>query len=279
VSSADLKCPVCNKTLEGPEHDYAAKQLEKSVLQKYRDQLKKSKQEHETKLAKFRLEQREHMQAMAKKHQNEKKSMQKSLAEQTKKSKVSQKRELAELRRNYQAQLEQMRDFYGTQNNALQAELKASFAAQLEGMKKNYEGLSAGNQRQLEIIQKYLEDQLVGELREKANQLEKDKMSAELKLSEMVQQLDQRNAEVVSLKERLNRMDAIAEEHTPAQVPSETLEPGSSNQQELLRIVKEVAEQQQELGELKELEEDSPGEEEEKHGFWGSKPGKRFGLF
>jgi hypothetical protein len=87
-------------------------------------------------------------------------------------------------------------------------------------------------------------------------------ISTELRLAEMVQQLDERNAEVVSMKERLHHVDRVPEEHE--QVMGEAPEPGN-NQQELPRIVKEVA-QQQEIGELGELEEEDP--EEEKHGFW-----------
>jgi len=274
VSSVD-KCPACSRTLEGTEQEDVTKQLEKSVLEKYRDQLKKSKQEHADTLAKFKLEQRNQIQAMAKKYQDEKQSLQKRLAEQAKKDRDSQKRDLAEQRRNYQAQLEQMREFYGTQNSALQSELKSSFAAQIEGMKKNYEGLAAGNQRQLEILQKYLEDKVVGDLREKVKQLEGDKVSNELRLTEIVHQLDQRNAEVVSLKEQLNGVDTVVrEEHE--QIESEALEPGDA-QQELLRMVKEVA-QQRELIDLGGIEEDNT-EEEEKHAFWGTKTGKKFGLF
>jgi len=54
----------------------------------------------------------------------------------------------------------------------------------------------------------------------------------------MVQQLDERNAEVVSMKERLHHVDRVPEEHE--QVMGEAPEPGN-NQQELPRIVKEVA--------------------------------------
>jgi chromosome segregation ATPase len=275
VSSADLKCPVCSNTLEAAEHDHAVKLLEKSIFRKHRDQLKKAKQEHARMLAKFKQVQRKQVQAMAKRQQSEKKSLQKRLVEQARKSKESSKRELALLKKNYQAQLEQMREFYGAQNTALQNELKTSYASQLEGMKKNFEGLSASNQRQLETLQKYLEDKLVGELREKVSQLEQDKLSTEMRLAELVQDLDERNAEVVSLKERLHHLDdGIPEEQKEVdQVQSEAPELLNNQQQELLRIVKEVA-QQQEMGEL----EDEP-EEEEKHGFWASKSGKKFGLF
>lgn len=107
------------------------------------------------------------------------------------------------------------------------------------------------------------------------SQLEEDKMSAELRLSEMVQQLDERNAEVVSLKDRLHKADYGAPEPEQVEAQDEAPEPGNS-QQELLRIVKEGA-QQQDMEELKELEEEDP--EEEKYGFCGSKAGKRFGLF
>jgi hypothetical protein len=144
---------------------------------------------------------------MAKRQQSEKKLLQKRMAEQARKSRESSKRELAHLRKNYQPQLEQMREFYNSQNAALQNELKTSYASQLEGMKKNYEGLSASNQRQLETLQKYLEDKLVGELREKVSQLEQAKLSTELRLAELVQDLDERNGEVVSLKERLRHFD------------------------------------------------------------------------
>jgi DNA repair exonuclease SbcCD ATPase subunit len=276
LSAADLKCPVCSRTLDATEHDDVAKRLEKDFSQKYRDQLKKGRQENAAMLAKFKQRQRKQIQAMAKRYQNEKKMLQKRLADQTKKSRQSQKRELAQLRHNYQMQLEHMRDFYSSQNAALQNELKTSFAAQLEGMKKNYEGLAVGNQRQLETLQQYIEDKLVGELKEKVSRLEQEKMSSDLRLSEMVQELDQRNAEVVSLKEQLNQIDtAVQEEHAP-EIQNESLEQGNS-QQELIKMVKEVAEQR-EL-DLQELEEDNPGDEEEKHGFWGSKSGKRFGLF
>ena len=80
MSSADLKCPVCNKALEGSEYGHAARQLEKSVLQKYREQLKNDKQAH-----------RKQVQVMAKKYQKEKKSLQKRFGEQAKRSKESQK--------------------------------------------------------------------------------------------------------------------------------------------------------------------------------------------
>lgn len=277
MSSADLKCPACSKTLEAAEHEHALKQLEKSVSQQYHDQLKKIKQEHEGRLFRFKHEQQKRMQTLAKKQQSEKKSLQKRLVEQARRSKEGSKRELAQLKKNYQAQLAQMREFYSTQNAALQSELKASYASQLEGMKKNYEGLSASNQRQLETIQKYLEDKLLGELKEKVSQLEQDKLSAELRITELVQDLDARNAEIVSMKERLRHSEnGVPEEHKEMdQVQSEASELG--NNEELLRIVKEVA-QQKELGELKELDEDEPEQEEEKHSFW-NKPGKRFGLF
>jgi hypothetical protein len=136
-----------------------------------------------------------------------KKSLQKRMDEYARKNSGSHKRDVAHLRKNYQMQLEQMSESYGSQNAALQNELKALFTSQLEGMKKNYEGLSASNQRQLETMQKYLEDKLVGELREKVSQLKQEKLSTELKLAEMVQQLDERNAEVVSMKERLRKME------------------------------------------------------------------------
>jgi hypothetical protein len=263
--------------LEAAEHDLAIKNLEKSIFQKYRDQLKEAKQEHARMIAEVKQAQRKQLQDMAKRQQSEKKILQKRLVEQERKNRESSKRELAQLKRNYQIQLEQMREFYIGQNSALQNELKTSYVSQLEGMKKNYEGLSASNQRQLETLQKYIEDTLVGELRKKVSRLEQDKLSSESRIAKLVQDLDNRNAELVSLKEQSRHFDdEIPMEQEVDQAQSEA-EPVNDQQQELLRIVREVA-QQRELGELKEIEKDE-AEEEEKHRFWGSKPGKKFGLF
>ena len=276
--SSDDKCPACSKSLEESERKIVAKQLEKSVSQRYREELRKNKQENAAMIAKFKEEQKEQLQAMAKKYQDEKTLLQKRAAEQEKKDKDSQKREIAEMRHNYQAQVEHLREFYGTQNTALQNELKASFAAQLEAMKKNYEGLATGNQRQLETLQKYIEDKFVGELKAKVSQLEADKASAEMRLSEMVRELDQRNAEVVSLKERLNHADIMPAGRAKPQIMGDNSEPGSV-QEELLKMVKEVA-QQREVEDYRELEEEGEDtEDEDKRRFWGSKPGKKFGLF
>lgn len=277
MSSADSKCPVCNNHLDEVEHNNAVKKLEKSVLQRYNDQLKMNKRRNATMVDKLKQVQRRQMQVIAKRYENEKRSLQKKMIEQAKEVKESQKRELVQLKRNYQLQLAEIRDFYSVQNATLQNELKASFAAQLQGMQKNYVDLAADNQRQLETLQKYLEDHLLGELKEKVSRLEQGKMSAEMRLSEMVQQLDQRNAEVVSLKEKLNRIDEVApEEHAREEVQAE-LQEAVNGQQDLLRMVREVAEQR-ELEEFKGELEDNP-EDEEKRNFWGSKPGKRFGLF
>lgn len=278
MSSVDLKCPVCSKMLEAAEHDLAITNLEKSIFQKYRDQLKEAKQEHARMIAEFKQAQRKQLQDMAKRQQSEKKILQKRLVEQERKNRESSKRELAQLKKNYQIQLEQMREFYIGQSAALQNELKTSYVSQLEGMKKNYEGLSASNQRQLETLQKYIEDTLVGELREKVSRLEQDKLSSESRIAELVQDLDNRNAKLVSLKEQSRHFDdEIPMEQKEVDQAQSEAEPVNDQQQELLRIVREVA-QQRELGELKELEKDE-AEEEEKHRFWGSKPGKKFGLF
>lgn len=257
MSPADLKCPICSKVLEESEYGQAKRQLEKNISKKNDEQLKKG-----------RKAQHNQIQVLRKKHKAEKKTLQKRFTEQARRNKAGKKRELAQLKRNYQMQLEQMREFYGSQNAVLQNELKTFHASQLEGMKKNYEGLAAGNQRQLETLQKYLEDKVVGELREKVSELEEAKMSAELKLAEMVQQLDERNAEMVSLKDRLSKMD-YEEPGEQEQIP---IQEQGGNQQELLRIVKEVA-QQKEMDELGELEDPEEG----KQSFWGKS--KRFGLF
>ncbi len=136
MSSANIKCPVCGKTLEAAEYEQATKQLEKSISQRYREQLKKERQENADRLARFKKEQQQRMQAVAKRQQSEKKLLQKRLSEQARISKEHHKRDLVQLKKNYQMQLEHMREFYGTQSTVLLNELKTLFASQLEAMKR-----------------------------------------------------------------------------------------------------------------------------------------------
>ena len=278
MSSVDLRCPVCSKVLETTEYEHAEMQLEKSATKKYKDRLTNERQEHTEALAKIKQEQKSRLLALTKKEQTEKKTLRVKMDEQARKNKKQYEDDLAQLRKNYQMQFEQMREFYNSQNSSLQNELKASFANQLEAIKKNYEALSSDNRRQLELLQKYLEDEVVGELRDKVSNLEKDKLAKELHLAELVQQLDERNADVVSLKDRLRNADVPAAVGEIEQSENMVEEQTNDQQDEMLKIIKEVA-QQKEAGDLEELEDEEEETDESKHGFWGSKQGKRFGLF
>ena len=254
-------------------------QLERTVTKKYSDRLSKEKQERSEALSKVRQEQKSRLVALTKKEQSEKKTLRMKMDEQARRNKKQYEDDLAQLRKNYQMQFEQMREFYNSQNASLQNELKASFANQLEAIKKNYENLSFDNQRQLESLQKYLEDEVVGELREKISHLEQDKLAKELHLAELVQQLDERNAEVVSMKDQLRNTDPPLARVEIEQSENTAEEQTNDQQDEMLKIIREVA-LQKEAGDLGELEdEDEEIDKESKHGFWGSKQGKRFGLF
>ena len=302
ANSADHKCPLCSKALEAQEREQAEAQLEKSISKRYGDQSRKKRQDFEARISQLKAGQQERIRALAKKHQAEKKLLQARMAEQAKKAKQGFDKELLGLKRNYQMQLEQIREIYHGQNLAMRDELRNSYNAQLQELKKNYDGVSASSQAQLEMMQKWLQDQLVGDLHRKMIQMEQAKSTAELHVHKLVSQLDERNSEVGVLQERIRQLeqkvpahelhamnnDGDGHEAMPVNVRQDVLlaEPENEQQKELLSLIKEIAQERQEMGvDEMMLEEEGGGEESAgddadqegaKQRFWGSKIAKRF---
>ncbi|TLY05579.1 MAG: hypothetical protein E6K92_01365 [Thaumarchaeota archaeon] len=242
MSSADLKCSVCGKTLEESEYHEASRQLEKNVSKLFGEQSRKRTQEFNDKISELKATHRKDMQEGAKKYEAERKSLQMRVDEQIKKTREIRERELREAKKNYQMQLENIRSIY---------------QSQIEEMKKNYE-------------------------------IEREKISAEQQVAKLVQQLNDKNAEVISSQEKLKELEnkvpkeargQLLEQESPFDPKYQTTpeEPESSEQKEWLNMIKELA-QQHELRDAGVEEDDKPESEEQKNS-WGSKVAKKFGLF
>ena len=273
MSSADLKCSVCGKTLEESEYHEASRQLEKNVSKLFGEQSRKRTQEFNDKISELKATHRKDMQTAAKKYEAERKSLQMRVDEQIKKTREIRERELREAKKNYQMQLENIRSIY---------------QSQIEEMKKNYEQMVTGNQTQMDKLQKWLHEELINEPYKKMALIEREKISAEQQVAKLVQQLNDKNAEVISSQEKLKELEnkvpkeareQLLEQESPFDPKYQTTpeEPESSEQKEWLNMIKELA-QKHELRDAGVEEDDKPESEEQKNS-WGSKVAKKFGLF
>ncbi|HEV8405641.1 MAG TPA: hypothetical protein VGQ13_07030 [Nitrososphaera sp.] len=273
MSSADLKCPVCSKTLQESEYPDASEQLERHISKLFREQSRKKTQEFNDKISELKATHRKDMQAAAKKYEVERKSLQRRLEDQISKNREIRERDLREAKKNYQMQLENIRSIY---------------QGQMEEMKKNYDQMVNSNQTQLAKLQKWLHEELIDEPFRKIALIEQAKTSAEQKVANLVQQLNDKNAEVISLHEQVKGLEdkvpkevreQIVEEESPFDPKYQATpeEPESSEQKEWLNMIKELA-QQHELRDTG-VEEDAEPESEEQQNSWGSKVAKKFGLF
>lgn len=256
-----------------PEHQLRNKELpEQAVIHRRKRQPRGEKQEFKRKIRDLKSAQRKRIQALAKKHKASQKLIQKNLREQAIKSRKGLERELVRAKKNYQFQLEQVRQFYHEQNAASQNDLRSFFAAQLEEIKRGYsEIIAANSQAQLQTLESWLKDEFLKEMREKAvhvnkAEIEQARLNGQLQVGKLIQQLEERNLEVEVLKQKV--------QHLGRHVPQEVEEQGGiqnihevfgeqdeSQKQELLSVIKEIAEEQQAMQEV--------AGDEPKQPFWG----------
>jgi DNA repair exonuclease SbcCD ATPase subunit len=264
-SAADLKCPACSKKLEEPEFDDASREMQKNISKLFGEQSRKRKEEFGQKISELRETHRRDVQAAAKKYEAERKSLLKRLDEQIRKGREIREHDLREAKKNYQMQLEDIRNIY--QN-------------QMEEMKKLYEQMAGGNQTQMEKLQKGLHEELVDQPFKKIALMEQEKMSAEQQIANLVQQLNDKNTEVIFLQERVKQL----EEKVPSELKEQSVEEHQmdskyqtvpdeiegSEQKEWLDMIKELAQQHENKEDVQEPEEEQKT--------WGSKVAKKFGL-
>ena len=266
----------------------AVKRLENAALLKLSRQSRRQKQDFERKIRKLRTEQKKKIEIISARRRSEAKSWQKRLKSQARKSKESFEREFIRLKKNYQMNAEHLRDVYDRQNSLL----RNSFDRNGEARRRDFEGMASANRSQLEKLQKWLQDELVHQLLEKKHNLERSeaeqiKMSAELKMSKMAEQLSERNSEVEMFRGQVQQLEGKIATHYAhalsgkmgggaASDPDERQVSDSERQrQELLGIIKEIAQKKVEMN--KEREAPAAGEDPMSMvGSWTSKMAKAF---
>jgi hypothetical protein len=245
--------------------------VQPEVMHKRKRLPRGERQEFNKKIRDLKSAQRKRIKALARKHRTNQKLMQKKLKEQAIKSRKDRERDLAHAKKNYQFQLEQIRQFYFERNAALQDELKGFFAAQLEEVRKGYgEVTAASSQTQLQMLEKWLKDEFLREMRERAVQvnkaeIEQARLNGQLQVGKLIEQLEERNLEVEVLKQKVQQLGR----HAPEGMQEQTGTPDihevfgyqdESQKQELLSVIKEIAEEQQAM---------QDAGDEPKQPFWG----------
>ncbi len=151
--------------------------------------------------------------AMNSKHHIEKQMWQKKFVVQIKADRKRFEQEFARLKKSYQWQLEHIRHIYDNQTSLLRQELVNTYDRQARVNQDSFESMVAANQGQLEKLQKWLQDELIAQLIEKKqnienSNLEQVKMAADLKIKKLREALDDREAEIQQLQERLHKAEA-----------------------------------------------------------------------
>jgi cell division protein FtsX len=142
----------------------------------------------------------------------------------------------------------------------------------------------------MDKLQKWLHEELIDEPFRKIALIEQAKTSAEQKVANLVQQLNDKNAEVISLHEQVKGLEDkvpkevrehIVEEESPfdSKYQATPEEPESSEQKEWLNMIKELAQHHEMRDTGVEEDAEPEPESEEQQNSWGSKVAKKFGLF
>jgi hypothetical protein len=175
---------------------------------------KKAAREGQNKIAELRELHKSRLQAVIKKHQEEKKQMQRDLKDQTKKNQYDLKLALGQAEKTYRTQLELLRKDYESRSVSIRNELKEFLAGEMEGIKKHSESVvESDSQERLEKLEKWIHGEFLGELQNKSKELEQVKVSADSQVHDLVKEIDQKNKEISFLQEKIKEIsDYMPEE-------------------------------------------------------------------
>ncbi len=176
-------------------------------------ELRRQRKEFEKTMHRLRLAYRRKILAANYKHRLAKQMWQKKFAAQIKADRKRFEQELTRLKKSYQLQLEHIRNIYDSQAALMHQELADTFDRQSKVNRDNFERIIAANQGQLEKLQKWLQDELVAQLIEKKrstenSDIEQIKMAADLKIKKLRDALEDREAEIQQLQDRLHNAEA-----------------------------------------------------------------------
>lgn len=211
------------KNTKVSQHDEAPKAPEnkKKKSASRSDSLRVYKeQDLESAIKKLKQENLKQKQILIKKHTVEKQLLLNKSKQQAKKDKENYDREIRQMKRNYQVQLDHIRDIYHSQNIEMQNGLKDAFESRIEDMRKTYENKRANNSDdRLEKLERWLHEELVsGQLQRMTSQLEQTKAFYDFEINKLIQQLDEKDEDITFLEDKIKE---IAEEYLPEKVQME----------------------------------------------------------
>lgn len=182
-------------------------------LKKLTTESRRQRKEFEKKANLLKMAHQRKILAMNSKHHIEKQIWHKKFVVQIKADRKRFEQEFARLKKSYQWQLEHIRHIYDNQTSLLRQELVNTYDRQARVNQDSFESMVAANQGQLEKLQKWLQDELIAQLIEKKqnienSNLEQVKMAADLKIKKLREALDDREAEIQQLQERLHKAEA-----------------------------------------------------------------------
>lgn len=145
--------------------------------------------------------------ALTKRYKAQIKQIRKKMKDNEKSNKKQLALRIAEVERQYHAQLEQARVDYNSQNMALRTDVKDFLEAQILQLTQNYESVSKSNSSQeLEEFRRWLHEELLSAMQEKAKELEDVKSASDAQLNKMVLQIDKKNREIRFLESKIEEM-------------------------------------------------------------------------
>lgn len=214
----DSKVPISKKHREQPQNEHAIKPLESKKMGNTKSDIfrstSKKEQELENTIKKLKAANQKQIQNLVKKNRTERILLKKRLEQQAMRDKENYAREVHQMKRNYQDQLEHVRDIYHNQNVEMQNMLKDAFESQMKHMKKTYENARANiSDDRLEKLERWLHDELVsGQLQQKTSQLEQTRAFYDFEINKLIQQLDEKDEDITFLEDKIRE---IAEEYLP----------------------------------------------------------------
>ena len=133
TASGHKKCPVCRKTLTMAEHRAVLVRLRKEARKTYGKLIREDRKKFESNLMSMRKIHKESLKRMKRSQIDQDRIFQKRLKEENLKHQKQMHQELARMKRHYQIQAENIREFYGNQGKTDEKKLDlGTIASQYE---------------------------------------------------------------------------------------------------------------------------------------------------
>jgi hypothetical protein len=165
------------------------------------------KPDTQAKLAELNAKHKDKIQQILKKHAEERKLLQSEIKAQARRSREDLSRALKQTEKSSRAQLEQLRSDYETRTVELQNELKGFLGEKMTEIKIfNQDAMVNESREKMEKLQEWLHGEFVTELQNKTNELGQVKASTDVQVQNLVQEVDRKNQEILSLQNKIKEI-------------------------------------------------------------------------